>query len=77
MEKFPQVLINIKTQEGFDISTNKDLINLQHEIEKELGDNGRVLIRSSGTESVVRVMVEGKDLSLVQNSAEKLVEIIS
>lgn len=59
------------------MSTNKDLINLQQEVEKELGDDGRVLIRASGTEPVVRVMVEGKDLSLVQMSATKLAKIIS
>jgi len=59
------------------LSTNKDLINLQQEVEKELGDDGRVLIRASGTEPVVRVMVEGKDLSLVQMSATKLAKIIS
>ena len=77
MEKFPQVLINIQTKKGLDLSTNKDLINLQQEVEKELGDDGRVLIRASGTEPVVRVMVEGKDLSLVQMSATKLAKIIS
>ena len=77
MEKFPQVLINIQTKKKLDLSTNKDLINLQQEVEKELGDDGRVLIRASGTEPVVRVMVEGKDLSLVQMSATKLAKTIS
>lgn len=76
MQKFPQVLINVDTKERIDLSTNNELIGAQKEIEGSLGAEGRVLIRQSGTEKVVRVMVEGKDLSLVQHSAEKLAEIL-
>lgn len=76
MQKFPQVLINVDTKERIDLSTNNELIEAQKEIEGSLGVEGRVLIRQSGTEKVVRVMVEGKDLSLVQHSAEKLAEIL-
>lgn len=76
MQKFPQVLINVDTKERIDLSTNNELIEAQKEIEGSLGAEGRVLIRQSGTEKVVRVMVEGKDLSLVQHSAEKLAEIL-
>ena len=76
MQKFPQVLINVDTKERIDLSTNNELIEAQKEIEGSLGAEGRVLIRQSGTEKVIRVMVEGKDLSLVQHSAEKLAEIL-
>ena len=76
MQKFPQVLINVDTKERIDLSTNNELIGAQKEIEGSLGAEGRVLIRQSGTEKVVRVMVEGKDLSLVQHSAEKLAKIL-
>jgi len=76
MQKFPQVLINVDTKERIDLSTNNELIEAQKEIEGSLGVEGRVLIRQSGTEKVIRVMVEGKDLSLVQHSAEKLAEIL-
>jgi phosphoglucosamine mutase len=69
-------LINVDTKERIDLSTNNELIEAQKEIEGSLGAEGRVLIRQSGTEKVVRVMVEGKDLSLVQHSAEKLAEIL-
>ncbi|MDA8561562.1 phosphoglucosamine mutase [Gammaproteobacteria bacterium] len=59
--KNPQVLINIPVTKGFDLATNENLQDLLKKIEKELGRNGRLLIRPSGTESVLRVMVEGED----------------
>jgi phosphoglucosamine mutase len=76
MEKYPQVLINVKTQEKIDLDQHDDLKKKQHEVEQALGDEGRVLIRASGTEPLIRVMVEGKDLSLVQKSAEQLAEVL-
>ena len=45
-------------------------------VEKELGDEGRVLIRASGTEPLIRVMVEAKDKEVTQQSAEKLANIL-
>jgi phosphoglucosamine mutase len=76
MQKYPQVLINVKTAEKIDLDQHKVLKQAQLEVEKALGDEGRVLIRASGTEPLIRVMVEGKDLSLVQESAEQLADTL-
>jgi phosphoglucosamine mutase len=69
---FPQTMLNIKVKAGSDWTTNLPLQALIKEVEAELGDTGRVLIRASGTEPVVRVMVEAREAVLSQAFAEKL-----
>jgi phosphoglucosamine mutase len=76
MQKYPQVLINVKTEEKIDLGQHTVLKQTQLEVEKALGDEGRVLIRASGTEPLIRVMVEGKDLDLVQQSAKQLADVL-
>jgi len=76
MQKYPQVLINVKTEEKIDLDQHTVLKQAQAEVEKNLGDEGRVLIRASGTEPLIRVMVEGKDLNLAQQSAEQLADVL-
>jgi phosphoglucosamine mutase len=75
MAKYPQVLINIKTKNKVDINNHKTLNAMIKKIESELGDDGRVLVRTSGTEPLIRVMVEAKDKIIAQQSAEKLAGI--
>ena len=70
MDKFPQKLINVRFNEGNDpllLSSVKDAVK---EAESELGDTGRVLLRKSGTEPLIRVMVEAQDSALANNWAE-------
>jgi phosphoglucosamine mutase len=69
---FPQVMLNIKVKPGSDWQSNQKLLALIAVIEAELGDTGRVLIRASGTEPVVRVMVESRDAAQTQDCAERL-----
>ena len=76
MKKYPQIIENIKTKNKIDLINHKELKECQLQIEKLLGDEGRTLIRTSGTEALIRVMVEGKNLSLVETSAKKLVNIL-
>jgi phosphoglucosamine mutase len=57
---FPQRLINVKVQKGFDWTSNEPLSKAREQALAELGDDGRILIRPSGTEPLVRVMVEAK-----------------
>ncbi|OWW18945.1 phosphoglucosamine mutase [Noviherbaspirillum denitrificans] len=58
---FPQSLVNVKVTPGFDWQKNGAVVAEKEVVEAELGDNGRVLIRASGTEPLVRVMVEARD----------------
>ncbi|WP_428088002.1 phosphoglucosamine mutase [Candidatus Thioglobus sp.] len=76
MIKYPQVLINIKTKQKPDL-TNDKLQQTQKQVEQDLGDNGRVLIRASGTEPLVRVMVEAKNGAVAQQNAEKLASMFN
>ncbi|HEX3140263.1 MAG TPA: phosphoglucosamine mutase, partial [Rhizobacter sp.] len=69
---FPQVLINVKLKPGQDWKAASGLAEMQAEVERELGDHGRLLIRPSGTEPLVRVMVEARDAAQAQSCAERL-----
>jgi phosphoglucosamine mutase len=76
MTKYPQVLINVETNGKLDLENNGNLNQVLSIIEGELADKGRVLIRESGTEPLVRVMVESVDLDLANKSANKLAEAL-
>jgi phosphoglucosamine mutase len=69
---FPQVLINVRLQSGQDWKSSAALAKTQAAVEAELGDSGRVLIRPSGTEPLVRVMVEARDGEQARLCAERL-----
>jgi phosphoglucosamine mutase len=69
---FPQVLINVRLAKDQNWKDNSELAKATQAVEAELGDTGRVLIRASGTEPLVRVMVEAKDPAVAQSSAERI-----
>ena len=69
---FPQTLINVRLPEGSDWQQNATLAGARATAERELGDTGRVLIRASGTEQVLRVMVEARDATLGRQCAERM-----
>ncbi len=69
---YPQTMINVRLREGSDWKSNAALADAQHRSERELGDAGRVLIRASGTEPVLRVMVEARDGALGRQCAERM-----
>ncbi len=71
---FPQELINVRVQRKPTLEKEPRLLNVVEDIEKDLGENGRVLLRYSGTEPVCRVMVEGEDGKKVQSHAHYLAE---
>ena len=78
MQKYPQVLINAKVASAkkYDYEKNPEIKAAMDELEKEFSGNGRVLIRPSGTEPVVRVMIEGQDKTVIKEEATKLCELI-
>ena len=76
MQKYPQVLINIKTGGAIDIDNDIVLQKAVSTVENKLGNKGRVLLRASGTEPLIRVMVEGESESLVNNLAQELAEVV-
>jgi phosphoglucosamine mutase len=71
---FPQSLINVRLQPGVDWKANPKLAPVRSDVERELGDDGRVLIRPSGTEPLVRVMVEARDAGQARRCAERLAQ---
>ncbi len=73
---YPQVLINVKTQKGFDFQAHPNIQASVAAAEQDLASNGRILLRPSGTEPVLRVMVEGQDETRVKGWAEKIVETV-
>ena len=73
---FPQTLINVRLQPGQDWQGTQRLAQERVAVESELGDSGRVLIRASGTEPLVRVMVEARDGALAQSCAERLADAV-
>lgn len=75
---YPQVLVNakVKQERKYDYSKDKEIQELISEIENEFSNNGRVLIRTSGTEPLIRVMIEGKDVNYIDKKARKLADLI-
>lgn len=76
MQKLPQLLINVPVPQGLDLQSAKINQAIEH-AEAKLQKQGRVLLRASGTEPLVRVMVEGMDADLVKNVALELANMVS
>lgn len=76
MSKFPQVMINVRLSKKVDISGDKEINQVVADAEKKLDGRGRVLLRPSGTEPLIRVMVEGEDSLLVKSLAIEIAEIV-
>lgn len=74
---YPQVLINVRLRPDQDWKNNASLSQAIHAVEAELGDQGRVLIRASGTEALLRVMVEARDADQARSCAERLAATLS
>lgn len=72
MERLPQVLKNVSVKRKVPLQDLPDLAGLIHKVEQKLGKGGRVLFRYSGTESVARIMVEGRDADEIEQVAEEL-----
>ena len=77
VQLFPQTLINVRLRPGQDWKSNTALSAATREAEQELGESGRVLIRASGTEPLVRVMVEARDAAQAQACAQRIAQTLN
>lgn len=78
MERYPQVLINVKVSNEGKLSfyTDKEVKAEINRVTEILGDTGRILVRVSGTEPLVRVMLEGGNLEQIQTLAEEAAQVV-
>jgi phosphoglucosamine mutase len=76
MQKYPQVLINVKDVKREKLAASNKISDYIADQEKVLGGNGRILVRASGTESLIRVMVEAKEMQTAQQIADSLAELV-
>lgn len=77
MPRYPQTMINVRTERRMDPGQSPDVRDAVAAAEGELADKGRVVLRASGTEPVIRVMVEGEDESLVKALARRLADVVT
>jgi len=77
MKTYPQTLVNVRVKDHKDLTAIPEIAKRIAEIEKKLDGTGRLLVRYSGTEPKVRIMIEGEDKKEIQTLAENLAEIIT
>ena len=76
MKRYPQVLINVSGVAKEKLASNQVIAKAVSDVEKKLSDKGRVLLRASGTEALIRVMIEAEDHSLAQELASELATLV-
>jgi phosphoglucosamine mutase len=76
MQKFPQIMINVRLSKKVDISNNSVINSAVADAEKKLAGRGRVLLRPSGTEPLIRVMAEGDDQALVEQQVQDIAKVV-
>jgi phosphoglucosamine mutase len=76
MPRFPQVMVNVRVKERIDPGRSPAIQEAVRRVEVALGSAGRVVLRASGTEPLIRVMVEGRDETVVKRHANELAEVV-
>src|SRR5271168_1397063 len=76
MRKYPQVLLNVRVAKRFDPLREPTVIRAAQEVERRFEGRGRIVLRASGTEPVIRVMVEGDDAGLVKRGAREIAMVV-
>lgn len=76
MKQYPQVLVNVRVQDKSKYEGNEAIVKVVAAVESQLADNGRVLVRPSGTESLIRVMAEGPDKGELEQLVSQIVSVV-
>lgn len=76
MDKYPQLLVNVKVTDRSLIESNQKIQDIMKEVEAEMGENGRLLVRPSGTEPLIRVMAEAETEELCEYYVNKVVAVV-
>ncbi|NMF01269.1 phosphoglucosamine mutase [Aneurinibacillus aneurinilyticus] len=76
MTQYPQILVNVRVADKTKLTGNIAVKSVVEEVEEKLGSNGRVLVRPSGTEPIVRVMAEGPDKSELEEYVEQIADVV-
>ena len=76
MRKYPQVLLNVRVATRFDPLQEPAVLKVAQEVERRFDGRGRIVLRASGTEPVIRVMVEGYDATLVKQGAREIAMVV-
>src|ERR1700735_2860404 len=76
MRKYPQVLLNVRVSKRFDPLQEPAVLKVVQDVERRFAGRGRIVLRASGTEPVIRVMVEGDDADLVKQGAREIAAIV-
>ncbi len=76
MKVYPQVLKNIRVKDKAETRGDKDVCQAVKEVEEKLGDSGRILVRESGTEPLIRVMVEAENIQLCEQYVDAVINVI-
>ena len=77
MQKFPQTIVDVRTETRMDPGASTEIQEAVVAAENELADTGRVVLRASGTDAVIRVMVEGEDEEMVVSIANRLASVVA
>jgi phosphoglucosamine mutase len=76
MRRYPQVLLNVRVAKRFDPLQEPSVVKVAQEVEQRFDGQGRIVLRASGTEPVIRVMVEGYDADLVREGAREIAAVV-
>lgn len=76
LEFYPQTLKNVKVNDKIKCMEDNDVISIAESVRNELGDDGRLLLRASGTEMVVRIMIEAKSIDICEKMSKKIEDVI-
>ena len=77
MTKYPQILLNVRVADKHGWEEKEPIKNIIKKYQEELGDNGQILVRASGTEPLIRIMAEGPQQERLEEIASAIAEVVN